>query len=122
MDDEPLIRETAGQMLRHIGYTVEFAAEGAEAVEMYKRAQASGRPFDIVIMDVTVPGGMGGKEAIGKLLEIDPQVKAIVSSGYSNDPIMADFREYGFRGVIAKPYTTEVLSRAIYKVLKGSGE
>jgi DNA-binding NarL/FixJ family response regulator len=77
-----------------------------------------GQPFDVVIMDLTIPGGMGGKEAIKKLLEIDPKVKAIVSSGYSTDPVMADFRSYGFSGVAVKPYNIEELSEILDKVIK----
>ena len=119
MDDEEAIRKVAGNMLKHLGYEVEFAEEGAQAIELYKKARESGDPFDLVILDLTVPGGMGGKEAIQKLLEIDPEVKAIVSSGYSNDPIMADYRKYGFRGVIAKPYKLRELSEELHRVIMG---
>jgi len=73
--------------------------------------------FDVIIMDLTIPGGMGGKEAIGKLLEVDPWVKAIVSSGYSNDPIMSEYRKYGFRGVATKPYKIEELSKILHEVI-----
>ncbi len=117
MDDEGIVRDVAGQMLRLIGYEVEFAADGSEMLEVYKKARESGEPYDAVIMDLTVPGGMGGKEAIGKLLEICPGVKAIVSSGYSNDPIMADYRKYGFCGVVAKPYKLQQLSQVLYEAL-----
>ncbi|GBE36950.1 blue-light-activated protein [bacterium BMS3Bbin07] len=117
MDDEGIVRDVAGQMLRLIGYEVEFAADGAEMLEIYKKARESGEPYDAVIMDLTVPGGMGGKDAIGKLLEICPVVKAIVSSGYSNDPIMADYRKYGFYGVVAKPYKLQQLSQVLHEAL-----
>ena len=100
-----------------IGYKVEFAREGAEAIEFYQKAKESAEPFDAVILDLTVPGGMGGKEAIQKLLEIDPKVKAIVSSGYSSDPIMSDFKKYGFRGVIAKPYKVRELSEELHRLI-----
>jgi PAS domain S-box-containing protein len=117
MDDEKIVRDISGEMLKSLGYEVEFAINGAEAIEMYQRVLEAGRPFDVVIMDLTIPGGLGGKEAIQKLLSIDPEVKAIVSSGYSNDPIMGDFKHYGFRGVIIKPYTIEGFSRTLHEVM-----
>jgi DNA-binding NarL/FixJ family response regulator len=86
-------------------------------INMYKRAMKSGKPFDAVIMDVTVPGGMGGREAIKKLKKIDTRVRAIVSSGYSNDPIMAEYQKYGFAGVVAKPYDIKQLSKVLHKVI-----
>ena len=91
MDDEASLRKMLGRMLKNLGYESEFAKDGAEAIEMYKAAKKSGKPYDAVILDLTIPGGMGGKEAIEKLLEIDPEVKAIVSSGYSNDPGSGEF-------------------------------
>ena len=119
MDDEEIVRNVAGEMLKHLGYAVEFAGDGAEAIELYKKARESDKPFDAVIMDLTVPGGMGGKEAINKLLEIDPHVKVIVSSGYSNDPVLAEFRKYGFTGMVTKPYNIEELSKILDRVKKG---
>lgn len=121
MDDEEVIREVAGRMLERLGYEVEFASSGEEAVEVYREAFQSGDGFNAVIMDLTVPGGMGGKEAIDELLKIDPDVKAIVSSGYFNDPVMANFKEYGFSGVVPKPYNTEELEDVLRKVLEGEG-
>ncbi|OGW43788.1 MAG: hypothetical protein A2Y66_04660 [Nitrospirae bacterium RBG_13_41_22] len=120
LDDEEMVRLVARTMLKRIGYEVAFAIEGSEAIELYKKAMDLNQPFDAVIMDLTIPGGIGGKEAIKKLLEIDPEVKAIVSSGYSNDPIMADFKKYGFCGVVAKPYTLEELSQVLHSLIKGS--
>jgi len=122
MDDQKDVREIAGHLLKHLGYEVSTAKDGAEAVDLYRKAQEAGRPFDAIIMDLTIPGGMGGKEAIQKLLEIDPQVKAIVSSGYSTDPIMADFRRFGFSGVVSKPYEVAELSAALLEVLEPDEE
>lgn len=117
MDDKIEVREAAGEMLTHIGYEVEFARDGSEALRLYKRAKVEGKPFDTVIMDLTVPGGMGGKEAIEKLLNFDPGVKAIVSSGYSSDPILEKYQKYGFKGVLPKPYEMQKLSDVLYGVL-----
>ncbi|HAM50711.1 MAG TPA: hypothetical protein DCP92_08485 [Nitrospiraceae bacterium] len=117
MDDEKVVRDIAGEILKVTGYEVEFAKDGQEAIELYRKAEKSTRPFDVVIMDLTVPGGMGGKEAIKTLREINPSVKAVVSSGYANDPIMANFRDYGFDAVIPKPYSGGDLSRIVHKVL-----
>ncbi|OHB70779.1 MAG: hypothetical protein A2W23_04625 [Planctomycetes bacterium RBG_16_43_13] len=120
MDDEMVIRDVASEMLKNVGYEVETAKDGEEAIELYKRAKDSDRPFDAVIMDLTIPGGMGGKDAIKELIELDPAAKVIVSSGYSNDPIVANFREYGFKGVVAKPYKIEEMSRTLSEVVKGT--
>jgi PAS domain S-box-containing protein len=117
MDDEEIVRDLAYGILSNIGYKVTIAADGAEAIELYKKAKQFGRPFDAVIMDLTVPGGMGGREATRKLTEIDPEAKVIVSSGYSNDPIMFDFRKHGFSDVIAKPYKVKELSEVLHKVI-----
>ncbi len=118
MDDEQVVRYISGEFLKHLGYEVELAEDGAEAVARYKKAQESQQPFDIVILDLIVPGGMGGKEVLEKLLEISPDVQAIMSSGYSNDPIFSDFKRYGFKGVIAKPFDLEGLSESVSKVIK----
>ena len=119
MDDEEMVREVLGRMLARLGYEAEFARDGGEAIEMFVQAQGSGQAFAAVILDLTVPGGMGGKETMARLLEIDPQVKAIVSSGYSDDPIMADFQKYGFSGVIAKPYKISELGKILQEVAMG---
>ena len=117
MDDEESVREVVGEMLKAVGYEYELAKNGSEAVELYKRALDQGRPFDAAIMDLTIPGGLGGKEAVKKLIEIDPEVKAIVASGYFSDPVMADFRAYGFTGVITKPYDLQTLSKTLRAIL-----
>jgi len=119
MDDEEMVLEVAGEMLRYIGYEVEFAEDGSEALELYRKAkEAGGHPFAAVIMDLTIPGGVGGKEAIKKFIELDPNVKAIVSSGYSTDLIMANFKKYGFSGVITKPFKIKDLSETLQRVIK----
>jgi CheY-like chemotaxis protein/anti-sigma regulatory factor (Ser/Thr protein kinase) len=118
MDDEELVRVVAGEMLEIIGYEVEFARDGLEAVEKYRESKKRGEVFDCVILDLTVPGGMGGRELIKELIKIDSGVKAIVSSGYSNDPIMANCRDYGFSGVVPKPYKIKELSKVLYEVIK----
>jgi len=122
MDDEKIIRDLACDMLASIGYKISVAPDGAEAIRLYGEAMNSGQPFDAVIMDLTVQGSMGGKEAVQELIKMDPDVRAIVSSGYSNDPIMADFRKYGFMGVIAKPYKIKELSEVLHKVMIGTDE
>lgn len=117
MDDEEIIREVAAQMLKHIGYHVETAADGAEAIALYQKEKESEQPFDAVILDLTIPGGMGGKETLARLMEINPDIKAIVSSGYSDDPVMSDFKIHGFRGSLAKPYRMEEMSNALQRAL-----
>lgn len=119
MDDEEPILDAAGEVLNYLGYTVAFARDGKDALEQYGKALNAGEPFDVVIMDLTVPGGMGGEETIEHLLKIDPDVCAIVSSGYSNDPVMSDYKTYGFKGVITKPYTVEELNDILRQVLEG---
>ena len=120
MDDEAMVREVLGAMLPTLGYEAEVAKDGVEAIELFSQAQGSAESFAAVILDLTVPAGMGGKETIEKLLKIDPQVKAIVSSGYSDDPIMADFQEYGFIAVIAKPYKVAELGKVLNHALIGN--
>ncbi|MEI6702755.1 MAG: ATP-binding protein, partial [Deltaproteobacteria bacterium] len=124
MDDDGIIRELASEMLEYLGYEVETCAEGTEAVALYKAARQSGKPFAAVIMDLTIPAGMGGKEAAQQILAIDPSACLIVSSGYSNDPIMADFTMYGFRAAVAKPYSMAEFSRllgSLEDMLPGAG-
>ncbi len=118
MDDEKNIRRFVKNMLEQMGYEVQLASDGAEAVELYRKALEEGRRYDAVIMDLTVPGGMGGKQAVRELLKIDLGVKAIVSSGYSTDPIMAEYKRYGFRRVIEKPYRIKDLNEVLKKSIK----
>lgn len=119
MDDDVGIRNACAEILSRIGYEVAVAAEGAEAITLFSEAQNAGAPFDVVIIDLTIPGGMGGKDVITKLLLIDPEVKAIVSSGYSNDPVMSDYWKYGFCDLVIKPYKIEELNQKIHKALRG---
>ena len=118
MDDEDAVRSVTAEMLKNLGYEITVCRDGVEAISLYAEAKESGSGFHAVIMDLTVPGGMGGKEAVKRLLEIDPAVNAIASSGYSNDPVMADYKKYGFAGVMAKPYKITTLSEVVSNVLK----
>ncbi|MDD2763806.1 MAG: PAS domain S-box protein [Opitutaceae bacterium] len=120
MDDEEPIVQMADLLLQRLGFEVEVAREGLETVRKFAAAHAAGRPFDLVVMDLTVPGGIGGREAIAQLHQIDPGVKAIVSSGYSSDPVLANYRSYGFRGMVAKPYQIDDLTRVLREVLSES--
>jgi len=118
MDDEESILEVTGEVLTYLGYDVEVARDGLEALELYKKAQTLKIPFDAVIIDLTIRGKMGGRETIQHLLKIDPSARAIVSSGYSDDPVMANYRDYGFKCVVSKPYTIKELSEALREVLE----
>lgn len=119
MDDDDAVRDAAGQMLEYLGYEVDYARDGKEAINLYRESLESADKFDAVVMDLTIPGGMGGKEAIRHLREIDPDVRAIVSSGYSTDTVMAEYREHGFCGVVTKPYRIDSLSRAMQEAIEG---
>ncbi len=117
MDDEAMVRQVLDKMLSHLGYGAEFARDGDEALALFTQAQKSGEVFAAVILDLTVPGGLGGKETMERLLKIAPGVRAIVSSGYSEDPIMAEFEKYGFSGMIAKPFKVAELSKILHQVI-----
>ena len=117
MDDDALVREVTEAMLVQLGYSADCVADGAAAVEHYRGARGRGETYAAVIMDLTIRGGMGGKEAIGLLLDIDQEVKAVVSSGYSVDPVLANCRDYGFSSVLAKPYSKHDLSRVLHELL-----
>jgi len=118
MDDEALIRNVASAILTELGYDVAFARDGKEALELYLKAERERKPFDVVIMDLTIPGGMGGKEAAKALLALSPKARVVVSSGYSMDPIMADYNKYGFCGVVCKPYNANEISATIAKAMQ----
>ena len=121
MDDQAAIRDLIRNILVDIqGDEVEFADDGLQAIKLYKEARESGMPFDVVLLDLTIPGGMGGKEAISRLLEIDPDIKAIVFSGYSDDPIISKYQEYGFKGVIRKPFEIDEFLECLRAVAASS--
>ncbi len=117
MDDEKPVRDTARDILAHLGYETEQAADGEEAITMFKSALDADSPFAAVILDLTIPGGMGGKETVKKLQEIAPDVNAIVSSGYSSDPILAAYEKYGFKGIIIKPYRISDIAAVLQKTI-----
>jgi CheY-like chemotaxis protein len=118
MDDEGSVCDIMGRLLDHLGYKdVAFAPDGHKAFELYRAALKTGRPFDAVILDFTVPGGMGGAETLQKLLEIDPGVRAIISSGYAGETVMAEYRQHGFRAALAKPFTLDELRQTLARVL-----
>ncbi len=117
MDDDEMIRDMANQMLSRMGYEVELAGAGSETIKRYEDAMRAGHPFDAVILDLTIQGGLGGKETIDALIETDPVVKAVLSSGSHNDPVFSNFREYGFSALLPKPYSMEELRETLRKVL-----
>ncbi len=119
MDDEETIRSVGRSLLSRMGYVVTTTNEGAETIREYKRAWEAKHPYDLVILDLTIPGGMGGRETMEELLKFDPAVRAIVSSGYSNDLVLANYHAHGFRGMISKPYEITDFSHAIEQVLRG---
>jgi len=118
MDDDDAVRRLTARMLGALGHSSEVAANGREVLDLYRKGASEGEPWDIVIMDLTISGDMGGKETIGELLRMDPDAKVIVASGYSNDDVLANFSEYGFRARLAKPFTMEDLAQAINAALK----
>ncbi len=120
VDDDELMLQAAAAVLRDLGHDAALAHDGDEAVELYRRALDSGNPFDVVIMDLTIPQGLGGKEAMVRLSEIDPGVKAIATSGYTDDPVLAAFEDFGFQGILRKPYAVEDMGSVISRVL-GAG-
>lgn len=117
MDDEDVIRTILSVMLLAFGYEAHLAADGEEAIQSYVEAFSTGEPFDAVIIDLNIPGGMGGSETIRRLREIDPEVKAIVSSGYRKNPAFEHYRENGFRAVLHKPYSISELREVLHLVI-----
>jgi CheY-like chemotaxis protein len=121
MDDDETVLDMAEKMFRHLGYEVDLSCSGTAALLRYRQARDSGQAYDAVLTDFTVPGDIGGLEVLRKLREMDPRVKVIVSSGYSNDPVMANFKTIGFSGVIMKPYTITELSKTLHDIIAGTG-
>ena len=119
MDDEELVLNAVMRLLKDHGYEVETAVNGEEAIEKYRVASGAGKPFDIVIMDLTVSNGLGAREAVGALLEQDPAVRVIVTSGYAADPVLTEYRDFGFSGVLVKPFTSSELKKSIDDALAG---
>jgi CheY-like chemotaxis protein len=120
MDDEEMVRDSVGEMLETLGQDVEFSSGGAAAIEAYREAQAAGTPFSVVILDATVKGGMGGEDVIKKLREIDPDVVAVISSGYSDNALIANYNGHGFKAFLPKPYTLENLQAVLGSVMNPS--
>jgi CheY-like chemotaxis protein len=118
MDDEKSVRKVMQEMLEMLGYTVECTINGDEAMALYRKRKEEGIPFDAVIMDLTIPGGKGGKEAVSDLIELDPGVKVVVSSGYADNPVVAHYEEYGFSAVLGKPYRLQELSRVLRELFE----
>ena len=113
MDDEKHIRNITRKMLERFGHSVSLAADGQQAVQIYKEAMDQQTPYDLVIMDLTIPGGMGGREASEAILAMDPRAKILISSGYGNDPMMTDYQSYGLKGIIPKPFRVSELKETV---------
>jgi CheY-like chemotaxis protein len=117
MDDEPLVRRSLERALSSLGYEVTVVKDGERALSAYRDALEAGKPYDAVLLDLTIPDGLGGAETMSQLVSMDPDVRGIVSSGYSNDPILAEWVEHGFSGVASKPYTLQTLAEVLARVL-----
>jgi DNA-binding NtrC family response regulator len=118
MDDEQIILDVTGEILKFLNYDFMSARDGLTAIELYKKEKAAGSPFDLVILDLSVPTGLGGKETIELLRNVDPAVKAVVSSGYTNDPVVLDFLHYGFCERLTKPYNIHTMKNLLENVIK----
>jgi len=117
LDDEEIVRNVIGAMLKRMGHDISYAVNGHEAVQKYKKSFEIQDPYNIIITDLTIPGGMGGQKASEEILKINPQAKIIVSSGYATDPIMANYKTFGFIGIVIKPYSFKDLEKEIDRVL-----
>jgi CheY-like chemotaxis protein len=120
MDDEPAIGRVAQNGLTRLGFTVTLVTHGEAAVDQYRCAIESGQPFAAVVLDLTIPGGIGGVDTLRRLRLLDPSVRALASSGYSDDPVMAEFARYGFRAAAAKPYRIQELADHLQRVLNAN--
>jgi CheY-like chemotaxis protein len=118
MDDEQILLDVTHEVLKFLNFDVVSARDGLTAIDLYKKEKTTGTPFDIVILDLSVPSGMGGKETIEQLRKFDPDVKAIVSSGYTDDPVVQDFSRYGFSGSLTKPYKINDLKNILEQLMR----
>jgi CheY-like chemotaxis protein len=121
MDDEQIILDMTRDVMKFLDYDVMFARDGLAAIDLYKKEKAAGVPFDVVILDLSVPSGLGGKETIKQLRKLDPDVKAVVSSGYTDDPAVLDFSDYGFDEKLTKPYKIHDLKNILEQVMRKQG-
>jgi CheY-like chemotaxis protein len=119
MDDEEMVRAVAQRMIERLGHDVELACHGKEAIDKYQQALGSDAPFDLVILDLTIKGGMGGQETIRSLKELDPRARCVVSSGYADNPVISEYQEYGFAGLLNKPYTLQALEKFLNGLHEG---
>ena len=119
MDDEALLRQVGTAILRRQGYDVCAVSDGADALLEFTKALQAGRPYSLAILDLTIPGGMGGGQALEELRKLNPALKAIVSSGYSKDAVLSNYQAHGYQGMVSKPYSAEDLARAVDSVLSG---
>jgi DNA-binding NtrC family response regulator len=117
MDDDDGVITIVTQFLSYLGYESETARDGAEAIEKFTRAMKETKPFSAVILDLLVTNGMGGKDALAALKEMDPHVRAVLATGYLDDPVVLNFHEHGFSELIKKPFRIEELSRVLHRVL-----